>query len=283
MAFNKEFTKYMAAQAGLDMKDFVAKLADEAVHDITVPKAPAKVFETIEDFETYNTNLKAPEYGRGVDDGKKNATEVFIKGIKEVEGLQITGSQLNQDGLLSALKNKYGGDNKKLIDQFESEKKTWLAKIDSTEQTYAQKLAEQEKLAQTLRLKTESITGIKNKTKFDKFDGIELILKDITIEKDAAGKEFIHYKGVPQKNDKLEPLEMKEVTNNIFIEKQWYADDAGRGKGNEAGSGAGATSLYKDFVKEMEEKNVSHGSATYQDELNKRMESKEFMKSIEEA
>lgn len=280
--FSKEIIKHLAGNLGLSVKDFQAQFADEKEIAVKLPAAPAKVFKTAEDFETYNTNLKAPEYGRGVDDGKKNSTEVFIKKIKDSEGLELTNSQLTEAGLLGALKTKYGSDNKDLIKQFETEKTGWLEKIATSEKTLSDKLAENEKATQRLRLRTESITGVKNKTKFDKFDGIDLIMKDISVEKDAAGKEFIHYKGVAQKDDKLEPLAMSIITDNVFIDKKWYEEGKGRGKGNEHGAG-GTTSMYKDFVKEMDEKGIRHGSAAYGDELDKRMEDKEFMKSVNEA
>lgn len=281
--YSKEIIKHLAGTLGVSVKDFETQFSDEKEIKIELPEPPAKVFKTTEDFETYNTNLLAPEYGRGVDDGKKNAEEVLIKTIKDQEGLELTGSQLSKDHLLSAMKKKYGGDNKALISQFEDEKNTWLKKIEDTEKTYETKLQEQQRIAKNLKLKTESLTGIKNKTKFDKFDAIDLIMKDVTIETDAAGKEFIHYKGQAQKNDKLEPLTMADVTNNILIDKKWYAEEGGRGGGNAGGGQGGATSLYKDFVKEMDEKGHNHGSAQYQDELNKRMENAEFLKSVKEA
>lgn len=281
--YSKEIIKHLAGSLGLSVKDFESQFSDEKEVKVDIPAGPAKTFQTKEDFDTYNTNLLAPEYGRGVDDGKKNAEEVLVKTIKDAEGLELTGSQLTKDHLLTSLKKKFGGDNKALIAQFEDEKKSWIQKIADTEASFGTKLEEQQRIAKNLKLKTESLTGVKGKTKFDKFDAIDLVMKDVSVEKDAAGKEFIHYKGQPQKNDKLEPLSMAEVTNNIFIDKKWYEEEGGRGGGNRGGGGSGATDLYKEFVSEMADKGIGHGSATYQDELNKRMENKEFMKSVNES
>lgn len=281
--YPKEVIKHLAGTLGVSVKDFETQFKDEKEVKVDIPAAPFKSFKTEAEFNTYNENLKAPEYGRGVDDGKKNNTEVFIKGIRDSESLKLTGSQLNQEGLLSALKKKYGGDKEALIAQFDTDKAALLKKATDLENDYTAKFKEQKTNLQRMKLRGESIDGVKDKTKFDKIDGVDLIMKDITVEKDAAGKEFIHYKGVQQKNEQLEPLSMAEVTDNIYIEKKWYADDSGRGKGNEGGEG-GATSKYKAFVKEMEDKNIHNGSAEYQDELNKRIdESEDFKKSVAES
>lgn len=281
MAYSKEIIAHIAMSLGISVKDFEAQFADEKEIKLDLPEAPAKVFQTTEDFETYNTNLKAPEFGRGVDEGKKNATEVFIKGIKEEEGLDLTGSQLDKDNLLGALKNKYGGDKKGLIDQFEKDKALLLTQKEQLEETYTSKFEQQQNSILQMKLRGASLDGVKAKTKFDKSDGVDIIMKDISVVKDAAGKEVIHYKGVAQKDDKLEPLSMSQITDNIYIEKKWYADEAGRGAGH--GAGQGTTNEYKAFVKEMSEKGVHQGSVAYQDELNSRLEDKEFAKSVADA
>ncbi len=283
MSYSKETIKHLADSLGLSVKDFEAQFKDEKQHEVKIPepKKYAKVFETQQDFDTYNENLKSPEYGRGIDDGKKNATEVFIKGIRDHESLDITGSQLNQEQLLSALKNKYGSDNKSLIEQFDRDKAGLLQKNTDLESEYASKFQTQNNEIKRMKLRGESLDGVKLKTKFNKIDGVDLIMKDVTIEKDAAGKEFIHYKGVQQKDDKLEPLSMAQITDTIYIDKKWYAEDEGRGGGN--ASGNGTTNDYKDFLDEMDEKNIHQGSAVYQDELNKRLEDKDFKKSVAEA
>lgn len=266
----------------MTVEDFQKNFAAEDVVEAKVAEGPFKSFATEEDFNTYNENLKAPEYGRGVDDGKKNATEVFIKEINKSEGLELTNSQLNQENLINAIKGKYGSDNKALIEQFDADKKLLLDRINDQEGKFTEALAQKEREIRHIGLKTESLQGIKNETVFDKFDGIDLIMKDVEVIKDAAGKEFIHYKGQQMKNDNLEPLSMAEVTNNVFIEKGWYKEDAGRGGGNEH-KGGGTTNSYKAFVKEMEEKGVHQGSVAYQDEFEKRMEDKDFAKSVQEA
>lgn len=280
MAFSKEIIKHLAGSLGLSVKDFETQFKDEKEVAVTLPDAPAKTFQTQADFDTYNKNLKDPEYGRGVDDGKKNATEIFIKEIKEGESLELTGSQLTQKDLLSALKSKYGKDNKDLISQFEVDKAGLLKKATDLEDQYTSKFTDQQNEIQRMKLRGESLDGVSAETKFDKIDGVDIIMKDITIVKDAAGKEFIHYKGIQQKDDKLEPLTMSKVTDNIYIDKKWYAEDSGRGEGNRGG--AGATNEYKDFVKEMADKGVHQGSVEYQDEFNVRLENKEFAKSVAE-
>lgn len=278
MAFTKETIKHLADSLGLSVKDFETQFKDEKEIKVTLPTAPFKTFKEEGDFDTYNANLKAPEYGRGVDDGKKNATEVFIKGLRDSESLELTGSQLNGKELLTALKSKYGGDNKALITQFETDKAGLLKKATDLESEYATKFSNQSNEIQRMKLRGESLDGVLMKTKFDKIDGVDIIMKDITIVKDAAGKDFIHYKGVQQKNEQLEPLSMGKVTDNIYVDKKWYADDKGRGKGNE--NGEGTTNDYKEFIKEMDDKGIHQGSAVFQDELDKRLEKKEFRDSI---
>lgn len=282
MAFTKETLAFLAKQVGMSVEDFTKNYAEEKEYEVELPAEPFRVFKDEESFNKYSENLKAPEYGRGVDDGKKNATEVFIKNIKEQEGLELTNSQLNAENLLTSLKSKYGGKNEELIAQFDKDKNGLLDKISTLESTYEQRLADEQRKLKQVSLKSESIQGIKAETKFDKFDGIDLIMKDVEVVKDAAGKEFIHYKGQQMRDENLEPLSMAEVTNNVFVDKGWYKDPTGRGGSNEHGGG-GTTNTYKAFVKEMNEKGVHQGSATYNEELNKRLDDADFAKSVDEA
>lgn len=281
MAFKKEVIKHLADSLGLSVKDFETQFKDEKEVKVDIPTAAFKSFKTEEDFTTYNKNLKEPEYGRGITDGKKNATEVFIKDIKKSESLNLTGSQLNQNDMLAALKSKYGGDNEALIAQFDTDKAGLLKKATDLESEYTTKFANQSIQIQRMKLRGESLDGVKGETVFEKIDAVDLIMKDISLEKDAAGKEFIHYKGIQQKNEQLEPLSMADITNNVFIEKKWYTEDSGRGDGNK--SGKGTTNSYKAFVKEMDEKGIHQGSTDYQDELNKRMDDDDFKKSVNES
>ena len=121
MAFTKETLKYLAGLVGMTETQFNEAYTSEKETVVELPKSPFKAFETQEDLTTYENNIKAPEYGRGVDDGKKNASEVIIKQIKESEGLSLTNSQLDPNNLVKALKTKYGGKNEELISQFDKD------------------------------------------------------------------------------------------------------------------------------------------------------------------
>ena len=279
MAYDKETIKHLADSLGLSVKDFETQFKDEKEIKVELPTQPFKQFKSEDDFNTYTKNIKAPEYGRGVDDGKKNSVEVFIKKLRDSEGLDLTGSQLDGNHLVKSLKEKYSGDNKALLAQFDKDKSILLQKSTDLENEYTAKFKDQSNRIVKMKLRGDSLEGVKGETKFDKIDAVDLIMKDISVEKDAAGREFINYKGVPQKNENLEPLAMNEITDNIFIEKKWYKDDKGRGGGNEGGSG-GATNTYKAFLEEMETKGVHQGSATFQDELNSRLEDKDFKESV---
>lgn len=275
MPISSKSLSLMAKTLKIDEATVKAALENEKEVDLEIPEV--KVFST-EELTTFEKNIDDEAFKRGVDHKSKNAEEMFIKNIRQKEGLTL--SENTTDGLLEAIKGKYSGDKKELMSKFENEKKELVSNYE-TQVTTVQSKAEQ--LAQQLKnkdLQFKLYAASPESLSIKREHSAKLFLSDVQWDKDAQDRDVMIVNGKKQVDNTLNPLPIEQVYNDWIVKNEYIKTPPGRGGGDEGGSGGTGGSLAS-FNKEMQDKGIHPGSSEYNNQLHaKAAADPEFKKEV---
>lgn len=264
MPISNKTISLMAKSLKIDEATVKAALENEKEVELEIPEV--QVFKS-EELETFKKNIDDTAFKRGVDHKSKNAEEMFIKNIRQQEDLTLTEN--TTDGLINALKGKYSGDKKELVQKFEEEKQglvnnfnTKLADTESLAKQYQEQLRNKDL---QFNLYNSSPDGLTIK----KEHASKLFLSDVKWEKDASDRDVIVLNGVKQVDNTMNPIPMDKVYNDWIVKNEYIKTASGRGLGDEGGQGSGGNAL-ANFNKSMTEQNIGIGSATYNQKLQEK-------------
>lgn len=265
MGLSKQSVALLASLAKVDAA--VIQEAIENENEVSIELQEGLRSFTADELTQYNSNIDSEAFKRGVDQGKGSAVEMFIKEVRNEEGLQFEGK--SKDNLLKALKSKYGGSKDDLLSQFEEDK---AAIKKNFETQLAQSRAQLEGLQNQFLNKQRQFSlfnASPDKLTIKREHASQLFLSEVSFDKDASGREVITLGGKQMLDDMRNPIPVETVYNNWIVENKYVKGDSGRG-GSDQGGGA-PVNKYKAFQKEMEDKGVHTGSEEYAREQSSRM------------
>lgn len=239
----KETLKKIAEVLKVDVSDFEAKIKSDKEETLEVP-----AIVTEDDKVAFGNNR--------FNEGKKAASEILVKDLKESHKLEFDGKSI--DKFLQAYSDKVIADAKiepdKQVSALKTEKKALQDQIaglttekENISRTFGEKLFQVE-------MRSEVLSHIPENTLIPKADIAELFMNRHRVTKEDNS--VITYKGNEKLLDKvLNPIPVKDVVLQ-FAEP--YLKKAGMGGGDNGGSG-GAVPKFKtasEAYKYLKDKNI---------------------------
>lgn len=243
--YSKETLKKIAEVLKLDASTFEANLKSEKEETLEVP-----ALFTEEDKNKFGENR--------FNEGKKAASEILVKDLKQKHGLEFDGKSI--DGFLDKYSEKVIADAKIVPDEkvkkLSEENKTLKDNLQAAigkEQTLAKEYADKLFHVET---RSEILSYIPEKTIIPREDLAVLFMNSHRVAKEDD--RVIVYKGAdPIKDNVLNPVPLKTVISQ-FAEK--YIDKTGMGGGDSGGGATGKFKTMSSLIAHLETVKVNPGS-----------------------
>jgi hypothetical protein len=233
--------------------------------EVEIETDPVHVF-TDDEKQTLENNMKKDGYN----EGKTAGSEMTIKEIKQMEGLDFEGK--TADKLVENLRAKIQSDAQKKPNEQVEEWKQSYNQLKKTYETEKQALNQQLQSLQSEKKDIEITEKLKQG--FGKLNNIDagdaaLIAKNTyNFDFDDNGNVIVKNGNQTLKNNVGEPRDYREVLTELAQYKNWLEKD-GRGGGNSTGGGNGSFKTKQDLFRYMEKEGIEPDSQQGQEMITK--------------
>lgn len=245
---------------GFDVEKLESAVKSDQEESIDIP-----TLKTSEEFEKMVSEDDKNTFGNNrFDEGKKAMSEIKAKELKEKFGIEVEGKNL--DNVIEAYASQKATAAGKKPEEWEAEKKQLQQTIQSAETKLSEKETEFSQKLANIELRNQVLSLIPEETSVPKQDLVDLFSLRYRVAQED-GRTVI-YKGSDKLQDnRLEPLELKEVVTS-FIDEGQYVKNPGMGGGDGSGSSGGSSAKFKS-LKEYEAYCEKEGLNPASEEANK--------------